>query len=321
MMDTKKIYREFSSKEPTLPIFSRDWWLDATVGPDAWDVSLITKADQVVAAMPYVMRRRYGFKVINQPALTQKHGPWLRDNDGRHATRLAHEKELMSELIAQLPTFDHFTQNWHYGRTNWLPFAWTGFHQTTRYTYVVAELGANEAMWDRLEDNVRNHCKKAVDRFGLRIRDDLPLDAFLALNRMTYERQNISVPYDDGLVRRIDAACSKRGCRKVLIAEDAQGRHHSGLYFVWDESSAYGLMAGSDPVLRKSGANSLCHWEAIKYAAKVTQRFDFAGSMMEPVERFFRGFGAIQIPYFNISKTPSRLLRMRQGLLSTFKGM
>ena len=37
--------------------------------------------------------------------------------------------------------------------------------------------------------------------------------------------------------------------------------------------------------------------------SKVTQRFDFAGSMIKSVERFLRGFGATQVPYFAITKT------------------
>jgi len=30
--------------------------------------------------------------------------------------------------------------------------------------------------------------------------------------------------------------------------------------------------------------------------------FDFEGSMIEPVERFFRSFGAQRVPYFGITK-------------------
>jgi hypothetical protein len=314
-MNTKEFYREFSQKESSLPIFSRDWWLDAAAGPDAWDVTMVRKGDHVLAAMPYVMRRRFGLKVLTQPALTQKLGPWIRPIEGKPSHRLATEKELMQALIDQLPVFDHFIQNWHYGRTNWLPFSWKGFQQSTRYTYVVTGITDTEQVWARMEDNVRNHCKKAVSRFKLEVRDDLPLDTFLELNRLTYRRQGLAVPYSDDFVRRLDEACAQRGCRRLLTAIDPEGRRHAGLYYVWDENSAYGLMAGADPALRNSGANSLCHWEAMKHAAQVTQQFDFAGSMLEPVERFFRGFGAIQLPYFKITKTPSRLLRVREGLL------
>jgi hypothetical protein len=312
---SKEAYRTFCGTEPSLPVFSRDWWLDAAVGRHAWNVALVERAGKVVASMPYVVARRCGMKVLCQPPLTQKLGPWLHLNSGKPATRLTNEKELMQALINQLPRFDHFTQNWHYGCTNWLPFYWNGFQQTTRYTYVLVDLSDIGEVWSGLQHNVRSECTKALSRFKLSIRDDLPLDAFLALNRMTFARQRLCSPYSEAFVRRLDAACAARACRKFFIAVDPEGNHHAGLYIVWDENSAYGLMTGSDPALRTSGAVSLCFWEAIRHAATVTPRFDFGGSMLAPVERFFRAFGAAQAPYFNISKTPSRLLRGREGLL------
>jgi hypothetical protein len=319
-MNTKELYRQFSREEPSLPIFSRDWWLDAAAGPDGWDVALVEKGNKVLATMPYMLRRRFGLNVLGQPALTQKMGPWLRPCEGSPAQKLASEKTLMQLLIDQLPAFDHFNQNWDYARSNWLPFSWNGFQQSTRYTYMLANLNDTGRLWAGFENSTRAECKKATERFKLQIRDDLPLDAFLALNHLTYRRQGISMPYSEALVRRLDAACAERTCRKFFIAVDSDGRYHAGNYFVWDECSSYGLMSGIDPSVRNSGGASLCMWKAILHAAQVTQRFDFAGSMLEPVERFFRGFGAAQVPYFNITKTPSRLLRIRQSLLSVFGG-
>jgi hypothetical protein len=95
-----------------------------------------------------------------------------------------------------------------------------------------------------------------------------------------------------------------RVARKIFIAEDDQGRRHAGVYMVWDENSAYYLMGGGDPALRNGGAASLCMWEAVKYASTVARSFDFEGSMLESVERFFRGGGAVQMPYFSVWKTP-----------------
>lgn len=41
----------------------------------------------------------------------------------------------MNYFIDNLPKFDYFNMNFHYSITNWLPFYWRGFKQTTRYTY------------------------------------------------------------------------------------------------------------------------------------------------------------------------------------------
>lgn len=304
-----KKYHDLCAQEHSIPLFSQAWWLDATAGEGKWDAALVEKGGGIVAAMPYVPSKRYGFTLLGQPALTQNLGPWLREATGKPSTQLAQQKDRLQALIAQLPAFDHFTQNWHWQMVNWLPFYWAGFQQTTRYTYILGALGDEQTLWQGLRENIRTDIKKASNRFNLRVRDDLPVDDFLLLNRMTFSRQDMSLPYTEAFVHRLDQACGTRQARKIFIAEDEQGRRHAGVYIVWDKNSAYYLMGGGDPELRNSGATSLCMWEAIKFAATVTQRFDFEGSMIEPVEKFFRAFGAQQTPYFTVSKTPSLILK------------
>jgi lipid II:glycine glycyltransferase (peptidoglycan interpeptide bridge formation enzyme) len=220
----------------------------------------------------------------------------------------------MNALIDALPPFDYFEQNFHPSVTNWLPFHWRGFEETTRYTYVLPDLTDVDAVWKGTRANVRTDVRKAEKT--LKIRDDLGLDAFLRVHEMTFTRQGMTMPYGRDLVARIDAACAERGRRKILFAVDAAGAVHAAAYLVWDVGSAYYLMGGADPDLRNSGAGSLVVWEAIRFAATVAPAFDFEGSMIEPIERFFRAFGAEQRPYFHVTKTSSRLLKMRRDLRS-----
>lgn len=313
-MSNKQGYRKLSSEQPSIPIFSRDWWLDAVCGEDGWDVVTVEKGGEIIAAMPYAMKSRFGLRVLGQPLLTQKLGPWFLPTAKDDRQRIENEMEVMGELIDGLPDFDHFNQNWHYRYNNWLPFYWRGFSQTTRYTYVLTDIQDTEKCWKTFHGSARRTCKKATERYKLEVRDDFPLDTLLSLNAMTFARQGLPVPFPDELMHRIDAACTARGCRKLLVAVDPEGRCHAADYLVWDENSAYGIVNGSDPALRSSGAVSLCIWEGIKHAARVTKSFDFTGSMIEPVEGFFRSFGATQVAYFNVSKSPSRVVRLHQGL-------
>lgn len=306
----KARYRAFCRLEPSLPIFSRDWWLDALAGADGWDVALVEEGGKIVGSMPFVMRSRLGVRWLSQPPLTQTTGPWLRPPMPEEGNPLTREKQVMEALIAQLPPFDHFMQAWHYTRTNWLPFYWKGFSQTTRYTYVLPDLSDENRLWNGLRGNIRSDIRKASGRFGLRVRQDLGIEDLLSLVGMTFARQNRPLPYAEELVRRLDAACAEHDCRAILIATDPSGRLHAGEYIVWDENAAYGLMAGADPALRGSGATSLCKWEAIRFASKLTKSYDFEGSMLEPVERQFRAFGAEQQPYSRVWKTNSRTLQL-----------
>ena len=304
----KDAYRKLCDSEPSIPLFSQAWWLDAVAGA-SWQVVLVEKGGEIAASMPYVTSKRYGFRIISQPALTQTQGPWIKQTNAKYAKHLSREKDLMGALIDQLPAYDHFSQNWDHSQTNWLPFYWKGFSQTSRFTYRIEDLVDIENLWSGLQDNIRREVTKATNREKLKIRDDLSLSDFYALNAMVFERQGRKVPYSERFVAQIDQAAAARRCRKIFIAEDDQGRHHAGVYVVWDDKSAYYLMGGSNPELRNSGATSLCMWEAIKFASTVTKAFDFEGSMLESVERFFRSFGARQTPYHNISQTPSRVMR------------
>lgn len=308
MLTNKDKYRLLCQNEPSIPIFSKDWWLDSVAG-DAWDVVLVEKGDQILASMPYTMRQRYGLNVISQPALTQTLGPWLRPSTAKYARRLSQEKDLLQKLFEQLPKFAHYQQNWHCTRTNWLPLYWLGYEQTTRYTYRLEDLSSEEQIWGELQDNIRREIRKASNKEGVKVRTDLDVEVFLTLNEKVFARQNMALPYTRDFVRRLDKAAAQNQARKIFIAEDEQGRHHAGVYLIWDDNTAYYLMGGGDPDLRNSGATSLCMWEAIQFAATVTKSFDFEGSMIEPVERFFRGFGAVQTPYFSISKTNSKLIK------------
>lgn len=305
-----------STDEKTcIPIFSQAWWLDA-VAPGSWGEVAIEKGGQIHARLPYVIQRKHGLTLLTMPPLTQTLGPWLRPYSGKYVNRLSKEKQLMTELIEQLPRFDLFQQNFHYSITNWLPFYWKGFQQTTRYTYRLPDLSNLDAVWAGFQENIRREIRKAVNRFRLRVRDDLSIDDFLPLNVQVFERQSKGLPYPISLVRRLDAACQTHTARRIFIAQDEQGRHHAGVYIVWDEQSAYYLMGGGDPELRSTGATSLCMWEAIRFAATVTKSFDFEGSMIESVERFFRSFGACQTPYFQITKVNSFLLKMLKDIRS-----
>ena len=59
--------------------------------------------------------------------------------------------------------------------------------------------------------------------------------------------------------------------------------------------------------------------KAIKFSSEVTKQFNFEGSMIKPIERFFRAFGAKQIPYFEISKSNSNLINWYKNNIGYYK--
>jgi lipid II:glycine glycyltransferase (peptidoglycan interpeptide bridge formation enzyme) len=170
---------------------------------------------------------------------------------------------------------------------------------------VIEDLTDLDYVWSEFQENIRREIRKASKR--LRVHSEYGIDQFLELHELTFARQGLSLPYSREFVHRLDDACSARSARKLFFAEDGRGRVHAAAYIVWDERSAYYLMGGGDPELRTSGAMSLVMWEVVQFAHQVSPRFDFEGSIIESIERFFRAFGARQVPYFHVSRCSRRM--------------
>lgn len=307
-MRNTEIYRKLCEHEPTIPIFSQAWWLDSVAGKGGWEVVLVEDGGEIVASMPFTVKKVYGFTIISQPILTQNLGPWLKSSDAKYSRRLSLQKKRIQELFDKLPAFDHFQQNWHSDITNWLPVYWLGFQQTTRYTYVITDLKNLDAVLSNFDSSYRNKIKKASKI--VEIKEGLSIESFHKINSLTFSRQNVRIPYTLEFLRSHDQVLAQNNKRKIFYAEDSEGRIHSALYLTWDANSSYVHMVGEHPDLRNSGAGILLIWEAIKYTAQSLglNKFDFEGSILETVEPVRRDCGGIQIPYFTITKTPSRIL-------------
>jgi hypothetical protein len=300
-------YRLAAESLGNLPAFMSPWWLDATCGPGGWSAAIVGDPASPSGVLPYRMTRKFGLRLLGQPPLTQFLGPWLSPRIQALGNGVSEAKEVMDELIDALPPHDHYAQNWSPAMQDWLPFYWRGFAQTTRYTYRIPADRAEDDCWALCKANIKSDVKKAAGRHGLEVTEQGALAEFMRLNELTFDRQGKRTPYSAGFVERIDAACAERGRRTIIIAKDPAGRSHAGAYIVHDGLTAYYLMGGADSDLRGSGASSLCLWHAIKLSRRLGVAFDFEGSMLKPVERFFRAFGGEATPFFHVSRARSKL--------------
>lgn len=288
--------------------FQTSWWLEAVV-PGQWGEVTLESKGTLVARWPYYRLKKWGYTFLVMPRLTPVLGPWLHPLGGKYTSRISQERKLMNELLEKLPPFDMLWQNLHYSITDWLPFYWQGFRQTTKYTYVIEDLSDLEAVWNGMKKSTREVIRKA-EKSGLQVIESDDLEAFLHLNELTFARQNLPLPYSKELVRRIDAACKLRSARKIFLTIDSRGRIHAGRYVVYNKQAACALMDGSDPELRQSGGLPLAVWESIKFASTTSKVYDFDGSMKKNLELAIRGFGGVQKPFHQILKCNSNLLQV-----------
>lgn len=286
-------------------LFEEPYWLDA-VAPGAWRAAEVRDREEIVGRLPYVVKRKLGVSALTVPVLTPWLGPWIKEKDGKYCNTLSYQHQILQELLAQLPASPYQAIHCAPQFTNLMALSWAGFDLRFRYTYRITDLSDPDAIWRGFRENIRRECRKAER--NLEVRTDLSLSRLLDSMAKTFDRQALNRDFLKEPLQRIDRVMNERGQRQIYFAVDAQERIHAAIYVVWDPRCAFYLAGGGDPELRSSGAHSLLVWRAIKDSAEVSKEFDFEGSMVAPIERFFRAFNAQQVPCYSAHK---RALWMR----------
>lgn len=284
---------------PQGSVFCRSWWLNA-IG----NVRILAcfSGNEMIAGIPLYFEKRYGIPVCTMPKLTRTLGVVMRPLEGKTVTTAARETKILRSIAQQLAQYKLFFQSFHPSLSNWLPFYWSGFRQTTLFTYVLDDLSDLKRVWRGMSESARGQIKKA-ERAGFTV---VPCGAaeVYSCECESYLRQGRRPCHSESLLRRIHEAAKENSSGACFAVIDSEGAVHSARLLVWDSDRAYNLVAGSDSQHRSSAANSLGVWSAIQFAAQQSREFDFAGSVVEGIERFNRNFGARQVPYNFVMKVP-----------------
>lgn len=312
-MPAKAEYRLFCKAREDLPLFAQDWYLDAVCEGGNWQVAMVKEGGNIVATLPYFLKKKGLFQYSAMPLHVKHLGPYLIPE--KRILKLEHK--LYDALIAQLPKLDYFLQDFHPSVTNWLPFFWEGFQQTTRYTYLLEDLTDLERVHSHFNRNIRRNIKKAEKQ--LHITSHFSLEAFYEINKMSFERQGIPIYFTFEQLQKQDEALAKHQARKLFFAIDDKYQIHAASYLIWDKQRSYYHLAGENPAFRGSGASILLTWKAVQFTAKELglQVFDFEGSILQPIERIRRQFGGVQQAYFRVWKYNSSLFRLINLLKTT----
>jgi hypothetical protein len=298
--DEYSLWDKLVSASPQGTIFCRSWWLSAISG----DVRLLGYFGDrhLIAGIPLYFEKRFGVDLCTIPPLTQTWGVMIEPLVGKEVSKASRELEILRAIASSLSEQSIFFQAFHPSFRNWLPLQWRGFKQTTRFTYVLDDLSSADAIWKGMRHQMRTEIRKA-ERLGLTI-TTCDIATVFRTGQELYRRRGVKQPFTLEYLRRIYAAARQHNAAECFAAQDRTGRIHAANLLVWDSKKSYYLAGARDSESFTTGAQALLIWHMIQFAATRTRAFDFEGSVLAGVERFFRGFGAKRIPYSLIMKFP-----------------
>lgn len=287
-------------------VFEQPWWLE-TVAPGKWGEVFVKESDRVIARFPYVMEKQ---KLV-MPPLTQTLGPWIHQDYRKKQpgnTQATLQKEIIQELLVQLPRHKSFNMTFDSNNTYILPYRWHGYSIRPGFSYRLTNLSNLDGVYANFNNTVKKNIKSANNKTT--VHTNLNPDDFYKLLSESFKVQNRSFPHSKVLIDRILEATSIHEAGTSFYAEDENGNIHATAFIIGDNNLHYYLLGGTAIAHRSSGAQNLLLWEAIKECSRTSKAFDFEGSMVEGIENFFRQFGGDQVINYNVSKF---------GLIETLK--
>lgn len=308
MENRKGIYRQLCEREKSICIYDQPWWLDIDCGAENWDVLLSREGDEIVGALPFYMKTKHGIRYITIPFRSQHHGPWIRYHEKMtDAKRISRDIDVMTDLIQQMEAVAKdrkivfFNQCFSPNVTNWLPFYWSGYKQTTQYTYRIEDIRDPEEVLKHFEYGKRYNIRKAM-RDGIVIKEDLPVEEFYALHKSAVEKKGKRIKYPIASLKKYYDGLYSHNSGKCLYAVSQEGTVEGALLAAYDASWGYNWITAFDPDAKASGASDLLVYSMIQYLSDKTIGFDFEGSMDRGIEHSYRHFGTKQTPYFRVTK-------------------
>jgi len=302
----------FVNQTPQGTIFHRSEWLLALTG-DPNSISFLVCRDAsgaIVGGLPLVKRPIRWYTTYRLPPLTPYAGLVLSDpSPAKLANQQGEQKDKALALLAALPPAALTRFPLALGNTDTQPFRWHGYQTTIGHTYRLPQSLTPDEMWKIIDSTLRRAIRKA-EKDGVLVKPSTDIEDLLPLIHLTFAKQNLGMPQSEDTYRRLWAAAQNMGRGTIYFALRPNEKPSSGTLVVWDSRSTYLLLSGTDLRERVGGVGPLALWQAILGALARGQAFDFEGSTLPAVERFYRRWGGQLCPIVTVEKITSLPLRM-----------
>jgi hypothetical protein len=299
----------FAAAAPAGSLFQTAWWYQAWgIRPEI--IALTDAAGEISAGMAVMVGRQLGFSAIRRPTMTPINAPLVRLAEASQGRRGQSEiRQQLQRLLAALPRVAMVDIACHDGLLEPAQFHWSGFDSMLGLTYVIP---AGTADWRAgLGAGRRSQLRKAEREFaacGCRLDLDPPIAEVGTLLAGTAELKN----YRRSARRWLDRlapwweAVAEHDAGRLYGVRAADGTLLCATVLVWDGRRAYYLGGGIRPALRRaSHLNGLLFARMIDDALGHGLDFDFEGSVLPGVERYFRDWGGEPRPTYRFVKLAS----------------
>ena len=269
---------------------------------------IYTRNSELIGGFAIHVESKILTRLIKNPPLTHYPLLFVRNEAKKISSFQTYNKQVMRTLSSFLKnTFpkDIVYVSFHYQFIDFQPFIWNGYRVIPRYTYLIDLSKSVENLKKQMSSERKNDINKAIrDELRVKLICDLKeKEVALSLIKDTFTRQGKKINFLPIKQIIFNFLSEKNGFGFVTYNPD--GIPLSASICVHDKKSAYYILGGYNSNEKHHGAGALSLWHCILEAKKRNLSFfDFEGSMIPNVEKYFRGFGGKIVPYFTVVRAP-----------------
>ena len=245
---------------------------------------------------------KFFIRYYNNPPFTPFIGPFFINKSSTDFKILNFQKKVSKNLSKFIKKLNAILLFFSLDRTliDVQPFIWAKLKVYIRYTYATNLRLNKEKIWENFSPERRNDIRKA-NNDGVKIFKGSDKNTLMELIMKSLTRQNKTI--DIKSLEKIVFEFSSDINSFYFIASYKE-KPISVSFCIHDKKTAYYVIGGYDSNNKHHGAGASTLWECIKHAKKLDlKEFDFDGSMIPNIERFFRGFGGQLVPFYRINRT------------------
>lgn len=306
-MTNKERYIQWASEQEYLPLTMQPWWMDAVCAGKEWNVLLaVDKEDNILAALPYLIRKRAWLRYIVMPQQTQIGGIWVAPSVTEDKWQTA---EVCRQMVEQLDALKlaYYYQQYPVNSLCVEPMRALGFKTRERITYRIDDLSNLDDVIDGFSKNKKRQLQKALSLHAERSMSPEEFYRFHA-NCMHEQRKRITYSREFFLV--LERKARRLGQSEIISIHNADGEIYAAAFLVWDKRLMYYLIPCYALAHKNTGAGALLVLESIKLAREKQVIFDFEGSMIRGVANHYRQFGSTPVKYYSVEKYYRPLFRL-----------
>lgn len=177
------------------------------------------------------------------------------------------------------------------------PFLWANFECTSKFTYILDIEQSEEVMMQNMSPERRKNIKDGQKNIEYFHCDDFNL----AYNRTIISLSENNASFNEGIVKNLITQFPKKD-NHICIGTKIDNEL-SSIHFITSDTKNANYIFGWNDKKSSSIAGTFGLWSCILEAkTRGLKTFNFAGSAIPSIEKYFRGFGGELVSSFQIKK-------------------